>query len=240
MIYGQTSDKFCLLTSCDSKYLLDHARSFVASAALANNNIHLHIIHPSVDDNIYLDKLKIAYSTIYPQGIFTSSYDNIDIKRYDKEQRKTFYSCNRFLVAPTIIKSNCLILDIDSLIIEHINEFTADVGLVLRPDNNYKDWNGLAGKVAAGAVYININHIDFLDYTKKFIETNELKWFVDQVALLKSYENFPNKKYHAIDNKFLDWEFKKGTPIWTGKGPSKYQNKTYTDKVKHFNKQISL
>ena len=34
----------------------------------------------------------------------------------------------------------------------------------------------------------------------------------------------------------MDWEFLEGTIIWTGKGPRKYENKTYLEAKKKFNR----
>ena len=34
----------------------------------------------------------------------------------------------------------------------------------------------------------------------------------------------------------MDWEFKDGTTIWTGKGPRKYDNPVYVMKKKEFNR----
>ena len=240
MIYGETSTEFCILASCDAKYLYDHAKGLVSSCALAKNNVHIHVTNPTDKEHEYLKYLKAGYSMMYPEGIMTTSYDTIDISKYNKEQRKTFYACNRFIVAPDIVKSDILILDVDCYLMQHIDPLDCDVGIFYRPNESNKLWKGLATKVAAGILYCSKNNLDFLQNVKNFIMNNKLDWYLDQVALYAVYMEFPKKKYHIFDNKFMDWEFKKGTKIWTGKGPRKALNATYGNMHKEFNRKFPL
>ena len=240
MIHGQTSSEFCIMASCDGKYLHDHAKGLVSSCAIAKNNVHIHVTNPRDKEHRYLDYLKAGYSMMNPEGIMTTSYDTIDISKHNDKQKKTFYACNRFIVAPEIVKSDVLILDVDCYLMEHIDLLDCDVGLFLRNDNAYKEWGGIAGKVAAGAVFVKKEHIDFLNYVKDFITNNKLDWFVDQVALYKAYKEFSHKNYYKFDNTFMDWDFKPNTKIWTGKGPRKSQNATYGKKHKEFRSRFQL
>jgi hypothetical protein len=239
MIHGNTGKDFTLMASCDEKYLLDHAKGFVTSAALAKNNVHLHVTNPKARVHQYLEFLGKGYAILYPEGIYTTSFDQLDINHLSGEYRKTWYACNRFLVAADVMQTDILLLDIDCLIMKHIDNIDSDIGLFLR-DEEYKEWDGEAGKVAAGAVYINQNHKDFLFVVKDFIENNKKHWFVDQVALKRAYEAFPNKRYHVFDNKFMDWDFKPNTTIWTGKGPRKALNAVYTGKHKEFRHKFPI
>jgi hypothetical protein len=233
MIYGQTSDQFQLFTGFDAKYMYGHAKGFVTSCALAKNNVHLHITNPIEKDWHYLDFLKKGYNILYPEGILTTSYDTFNLNGFSPGQLKTFYTCIRFLVAPTVVRGGILITDIDVLVIHNVTEPNADIGIFLR-DLKYAEWNGLAGKVLASAVYCNPKNKDFLEYTNEFIMANEKKWFVDQVALLKAYEFFKDKKYHVYDQNFCDWDFSLKSTLWTGKGDRKSLNAVYTGKHKEF------
>lgn len=239
MIYGETTDKFTIFTSCDPVYLKEHAKGLVTSCALNKNNVHIHVTNPKDYDLKYLEYLQAGYNILCPELCMTYSYDTIDLKNYNKEQRKTFYACNRFIVGPEVIKGNCLLLDVDCFIMEHIDPIDADIGLYLRNDK-YPEWGGLAGKIAAGSVYCDYNHLDFLVYTKDFIESNKMLWFVDQVALLKAFEHYTDKKYYFFDNKYLDWDFKPNTKIWTGKGTRKSLDATYGAKHKEFKRKFPL
>jgi len=189
MIYGKTGKDFTLFASCDIVYLKTHAKGFVTSAALVKNNVHIHVTQIKSEGHQYLEFLQKGYYILYPEGLFTISYDNINISKYNNEQRKTFYACNRFLVAPEVMDTDILLLDIDCLIIQHIDPPDADIGIFYRPDVVYPEWKGEAGKVAAGVVYVNKDHIDFLSYTRDFISTHKMEWFEDQVVLKRAYEN---------------------------------------------------
>jgi hypothetical protein len=240
MIYGQTGDSFTIFASCDNVYLKDHGKGFVTSCALAKNNVHLHITNPTEDTIKYLEYLKNGYQTLNDQNLFTTSYDTIDVSTYTTKQRKTFYACNRFIVAADVIKCDVLILDIDCLVMKHVDNLECDVGLFLREDRVEKEWKGLAGKTAAGAVYCSIANLDFLNYVKEFIQSNKLDWYIDQVALYKSYLNFPDKNYIKFDNKFMDWTFKPDSIIWTGKGDRKRLNAIYTKKHNDFKRAFPI
>lgn len=240
MIYGNTTDEFTIFASCDNVYLKDHSKGFVTSCALAKNNVHIHITNPTEDSFKYLEYLKTGYSLLYPEGSMTTSYDTIDISTYTAKQRRTFYSCNRFMVLNQVVNCDILILDIDCLVMKHIDNLDCDIGLFLREDLMVKEWQGLAGKVAAGAVYINKNHLDFIDHVSNFINSNSMIWYLDQVALYDAFLKFSNKKYMFFDNKFMDWEFKMGSAIWTGKGDRKSLNAVYTKKHKDFKKHFPI
>ena len=38
----------------------------------------------------------------------------------------------------------------------------------------------------------------------------------------------------VFDNDFMDWEFREGTTVWTGKGSRKFDNPTYVNAKKEF------
>jgi hypothetical protein len=57
----------------------------------------------------------------------------------------------------------------------------------------------------------------------------ELKWFNDQIALNHIMSQVPDEHVHKFDGNFMDWEFRDGTTIWTGKGPRKYDNVRYVE-----------
>ena len=44
---------------------------------------------------------------------------------------------------------------------------------------------------------------------------------------------------HVFDNDFMDWEFREGTVIWTGKGSRKFDNPTYVNAKNEFDRYNS-
>jgi hypothetical protein len=228
MIIGNTTEDFTLLASCDSVYLRDHAKGFVTSCAIHKNNVHIHVTNPTEHDHKYLTFLGEGYKILYPEGSITTSYDTIDITKYTKDERKTFYACNRFVIGESVIKSDVLILDVDCYIRDNIGPFEGDVGLFFRTPIG-KGWYKEGTKVAAGAVFCKYKHIDFLKTVTDIINENKLVWLVDQVALYEAYKKHPEKVFTKLDKKFLDWEFKQDSKIWTGKGPRKTSDRNYTE-----------
>ena len=104
-----------LFASCDSKYLRVHAPALVASAATADNSIHINVCNPSKSDIDILDDLSSKYHKIagWPQSEFTWSMSTPMIDVNDETIRRdthwpdaerTTYACDRFLTAAAIMK----------------------------------------------------------------------------------------------------------------------------------------
>lgn len=241
MIYGETTEEFTIFAACDSVYLWDHGKGFVCSCALAKNNVHIHVSSASGKDRKYLKFLEEGYKILYPDGHFTSSYDEVDLGGKNAQERKTYFACNRFLIADQVIKCDVLILDIDCFLMSHIEPFDGDVGLFFRERRkDASPWNEEGNLVAAGAVYCSKHHLDFFSKVKEIINENDFKWFLDQVALIRAYQVLNDKKYITIGEKFLDWSFRKNSKIWTGKGTKKSLDPTYSAKHKEFRKKFPI
>jgi hypothetical protein len=235
MIIGNTTQEFTILAACDPIYLRNYTKGLVVSSALAANNLHLHVTNPEKNDLNYLNYLKLGYDLLAKNSTMTISHDMIDISSFNDDEKRTFYACNRFIVAPQVVKGDVLILDVDSLIMQPIEKPKGDVGLFFRKDTktinqNHKHWGKLGKKIMAGAVYCSYDKLEFLQYVKNFIETNEYIWLLDQVALFRAYEHFNTYNYNYFDELFLDWHFRKDSYIWSGKNRSKRENPVYLKK----------
>jgi len=228
-VIGERPRKFCLFTSCDPKYLRDHAQAYISSCAKAENNVHLHVINASVNDWTYMQILKMGYKLMFPSGEMTISSEDTDLSRISDEHKRTYYACNRFIVASSIITQPMLITDIDCLIMKHIDPLETDLGIFLRePLPGVNDWEREGSRVAAGAVFVRETAKEFLQSVAQIILDNEWRWFLDQNALNVSYQHFKTKyTCTAFGTDFMDWEFIDGTTIWTGKGDRKYNNPKY-------------
>jgi len=228
-----------LFASCDSVYLNQHAPALIASAAYAENSIHLHVIQPKHEDFEFLDHLSSRYNKIvgWPQSEFTYSTAPMWTEAKESESRRTVYATDRFLSVMTQMiarPDQYLIIDTDCLIMKHISEsdLHGDVGLFLRdPLPGTVGWEAQGTRCAAGAVYYSSRSIEFAQAVAKRIRQGPLAWFLDQVAISETYAAMKDRyRYQYFDGNFMDWEFKEGTTIWTGKGPRKYDNPTYVAK----------
>lgn len=238
-----------LFASCDSGYLHAHAPALVASAASVDNSIHLHVIDPRDGDMEFLDHLSSRYHNIagWPQSDFTYSTAPMWIQypAIRDDTIRTLYATDRFLSVMTQMiarPDQYLIVDTDCLIMKHISEsdLHGDVGLFLRdPLPGTSGWEAQGTRCAAGAVYYSSRAMDFAMNVANRIRKGQIAWFLDQVALSETYENMKDRyNYQYFDANFMDWEFKEGTTIWTGKGPRKYDNPTYVAKKNHFDRMM--
>lgn len=242
MILGDIPTEFTTLVSCDPIYLRTHGPAFAASAGLTKNQIHLHIINPGSTDVIFAQDLRtkmetVCGSTVDRMTISIEQTNLVDAMGYplSAEARRTYYACNRFLVADQLFdrgSSSLFITDIDSLLMKPIDEPKAEIGLFLRDHiPGTMGWEAQGTKVAAGAVYYNKSHAWFAKEVAKIIHLSDYRWFLDQIALNMTYEKYKNDiaKFHRFTPEFLDWEFVEGTSIWTGKGPRKTNNPRYVE-----------
>ena len=224
--------------SCDSLYFHDHVPALVSSAATAGNDVHIHVVNPV--DHVFDD-----YAKIKPQVAinFTMSYEHTDLELVDA---RTYYSCNRFLVADQILDhvNKMIITDVDELIMQQVEFPDAKLGLFLRDSlPGTVGWEQIGTKVAAGIVFLTKDSIPFIKGVQQRIKHYGLRWFVDQVALWEQYINDGwDKKEGFIDYgaNIMDWNFEEGSVIWTGKGDRKYHNTTYVQKKYEFARHLEL
>lgn len=221
-VLGGTPSGDVIMASCDSKYFENFAVPLIYSASEHDNNIHIHIINPTEQNISTAETLIKKVKTK-----FTYTVEN------SENNSREYYSCNRFLIAPSFLTTanKLLIIDTDCLLMDKIEFPSADLGLFLRdPLPGTVGWEYEGTHVAAGTVMYTKNSIQFAEEVASFIKANKMIWFLDQVALWKTYCQYKeNYSLYKFTEKEMDWNFKEGTKIWTGKGSRKYDNKVYCD-----------
>jgi len=247
--FFEQPDALCVMASCDELYLDAHGPAFVASNAIADNSIHIHVmVNHTTPKSLVMTKLnqfRIRYNAIARKGKMTFSIETLKIPHgTSSEVMRTYYASNRFLVAPQLLEGGgaMYLSDIDSLFNAKLERIDADVGLFLRdslPDT--VGWEALGTKVAAGLVYYSGSQGSraFAAKVHKGIADNGLMWFVDQVSLYQSYQYFEKSlTFHKFDNSIMDWDFIEGTPIWTGKGNRKDKNDKYVTRKRQYEMRL--
>jgi len=247
-LYGEVPSEPIVMAACDSKYFLEHGLAFVKSASDNGNNVHIHIINPTNE--------ALAFCSILnglTDKLVTYTFNDFEFpKQWSDTNIKALYASLRFLVAPLLLPHarQIMILDIDSIIMNPIPlaEYhfrMKDMGYFPRePLPGTVGWEQEGTKVAAGAIFYN--HTDRGDKiameVAQQIRGLPLEWFVDQIALNRVITSNMEKdeyiNFIKFDSKFMDWEFEKGTTIWTGKGPRKYDNPTYVSEKESYNKYL--
>ena len=228
-----------LFASCDSKYFNDFGIPLAYSCNEVKNNLHLHVMNPNEDDygtaTVLKNDLDIQLTVSYEEG---------------GPKTREYYSCNRFIIAPHMIANGVdklMIIDTDCLVMNKYEWSDADLGLYLRdPLPGTVGWEKEGTNVAAGIVLYTKKSLPFAQEVAHALSTNELIWFIDQVALWSCYKKHqmnPNEdpayKFEEFTSKEMDWEFIEGSTIWTGKGPRKYDNETYVAKQQYFRDQFN-
>lgn len=234
---------FKLYASCDPIYLRDHAPALMASAAKANNNLHIHIINGGGEEVRFMDGLRQKWENMTDAAL-SYTWDKQFAIGMTPAENRTIFACDRFVTVTDIIVNHninsYLIIDVDCLIMKHIEEPKADIGLFFRePLPGTVGWEYAGTRIAAGAVYYSPSSYMFALQVDERVRKGPYVWFLDQIALNEAYEDNKDKyTFEKFTPEFLDWEFKEGTTIWTGKGPRKHDNPTYVAKKQYFDRMM--
>ena len=232
-IYPKKQD--LLFASCDSEYFMEHAVPWSYSVYKAGMDGHIHVVNPTSN----VDDLQLEIMARLNNHI-TFSSEITDLSAIDK---RVYYSCNRFLLAPTISRfvNKMAITDIDCMVMKSFTIPDRDIGLYLRdPLPGTVGWEELGTHVAAGIVsFQGENGKKFMNGVKDTIMENAenpnigWRWFIDQVALWAVFRKVvadnPDWTVWKYKSDWLDWEFKEGTKIWTGKGDRKTKDPVYVE-----------
>lgn len=252
-----------VMAACDGKYLQAHGPAFAASVAINQMNSHIHLIDPTFKDLAFAYQLADIIKNKYRYNLTLSGEYSMIRSKYNEEQARTYFACSRFLVSPSLMESavdvsGILLSDIDSLFMRrilHELEGVYDLGIFTRePLPGTVGWEAEGTKVAAGVFFFNRDTLwiaeSVRDNIRKEIAAGNLNWFLDQVTLSKTFksameyiEKYPQGSVPNIKkftNQDMDWEFKEGTSIWTGKGPRKYDNPTYLAQKRYFEQEINI
>jgi len=226
--YGEVPVGAVFFAACDANYFKKFAPAFIGSIGEhSSTNIHIHVINP--DDEVFA--LACYLNSRVSQHV-TYTFQDSDLSNYTEEQKRALYASLRFLVAPFLLShaDQLMILDIDCLIMKNFDFGANPVGYFPRePLPGTVGWEAEGTKCAAGCVFLDKSALHIANAISETLGGLELKWFNDQIALNHVMNQVPQEFVRKFDSDFMDWEFKDGTAIWTGKGPRKYENVRYVE-----------
>ena len=222
-MYGELPTSPCIFAACDSHYFIEHAPAFVYSADKIGKPIHIHVINPTPKALALSGILNATTETN-----ITYTFHDSDVPE-DEDARRTLYACTRFLVLPHIVRSaqRVLTLDIDCMIMQPFNFPDTPAGYFPRESMGQGEQEREGTKVAAGAVYLTSEILGTVDAIRNAIQNIPMKWYADQIVLHRVFQQVPEFLITKFDQSFMDWDFRQGSTIWTGKGPRKYEDPTY-------------
>lgn len=220
-------NKIALVCIADKKYLA-YAKVLLKSLKKSKNDFDIHIC-----------LINISKKAITRKSLELINA-NVNIKFLDKKFRrnwlkKAFCANHRAEYINEILQYNydgIIYADVDSIFrrsisIDKIISTTADIKIHFRDQNKSND-NRF--KIAAGVIFIknSINAKKFVRTWAENIKSRKLDWFADQIMFYKTYEQLNTSvKIEHLSNEFIDWEFKKNSVIWAGKGKRKKYNLIY-------------
>lgn len=237
--YGEVPVGQVFFAACDANYFKKFAPAFVSSIAENSSyNIHIHVINP--DDEVFA--LACYMNSRVSQHV-TYTFQDSDLSEYSQEQKRALYASLRFLVAPFLLShaDALMILDIDCMVMKNFEFPPYPVGYFPRePLPGTVGWEAEGTKCAAGCVFLDRSALNVATAISETLGGLELKWFNDQIALNHVMSQLPQTFLKKFDSDFMDWEFKEGTAIWTGKGPRKYDNEIYVAKQHEYHDKIMI
>ena len=219
-----------IFSSCDNEFFREFAIPFCSSCSQNGFDVHINIINPTMSSHHISRYIQKVCKTR-----MTFSFEKVDISGLDTMERKSLYACSRFLLLPEMIRSakKVMVLDIDSLVVNKFEFPTKSVGFFPRFEEELP-----SKKVAAGIMYFTEKSLPLAKVVSKNIKNRISKkgynWGMDQFSIYHAFKEVDLSESHVFDNSFLDWEFSDDTFIWTGKGPRKYNNKKYLEKMDYF------
>jgi len=237
-----------LFAAADYQYFYDHGMAFAKSANRVGHRCLLYIF-PDTDKNFAEESkrlltfltnefyTKVDVSMTEVRMLPRQVMQTLEASSKVVDRRALFASIRFMLLYDVLIKENdltgnsILVLDIDSVINKKIRIAKKyHLGLFLRETENLgqNDYERMGMKVAAGAVYVTMRALPFVEKFSETLIKTQKRWFCDQFILYVLYkENKNNYNILNFDNTFLDWEFKNPKAfVYTGKGARK-EDKAY-------------
>lgn len=235
----------CLYSACDEAYLRRYGIAFAMAAAKKGWPLHISAISEGNEQTLYglLCLISESFRSIHRSNEEMSWSIDQPWRAWRNEQQRRIVLCaNRFFTAADYLassKQSLLIVDVDSFIAKSPRKAPPHdrVGLFLRdkdcnPDE--KDWRILGKAVLAGIVHVPQGDIGMqflLDVQKNIKLVKPLRWYVDQVALYRSYASMEDKSsVFCFDCSYMDWRHGEKPLLWTAKGGLKSQDAFYMAK----------
>lgn len=218
------NNRINLVCVSDLTYL-KHLKTLLKSLSLTNSNpqVHLTLINVKSQKKI-IRSLKKIYKDI--------EFHFIE-KTFNKSQHlKAFCANYRPHAIQALLKNGykkILYVDVDTLFRKNING-VADLFDNFDIKIHFRDEDDRRFKVAAGVILVNNTNasVEFINDWSETISRQEKTWFADQITFYECYKKSKSDLlFTHLDKKFIDWDFKKESYVWVGKGNRKKKNISY-------------
>jgi hypothetical protein len=232
--------------AADSRFFWEHGLVLIGSAARSSPQAkcHVHVINPDPGVGPAIEAIR----TILADLDLSYSYEHIDFEGCSDVHIRTYYASVRFVRLAEVYArapAHYLCVDADGIVRGDVTEpvraaqpggAACDVGIYLRFD----DRPHMAVLASASLWRPTAGAAKFLEEVgtliRSTLEAREAIWFLDQIVLNHVLRAFGNSQtaVRPLDITYLDWFFHDDSLIWTGKGPRKFEDNTYTGELSRF------
>ena len=237
-----------VFTVADGNYFDRFGKAFLGSV-LENSHgtqVHLHLYNPTNSQLEFIDKLTkdVLGSSV------SVTWETINLDHLHGEDYGRYICFSRFLRLSELVKStgtNCLLLDIDALVVKSTTQLLTDIGEADVAFYARFHKAGIDTKMLGGTLYVASTNNG-----KKFAEliSSKLERFVshgkfleklDQIVIYDEFTRFrktcQNFKFYLFDDRVIDLSFSGGSIIWYPKGDSRMDG-VFMEKVDEYDKLL--
>jgi len=195
------------LICCDNRYLRLFGEAVGESVARNIDlkcALHIHVVNPDADAEAFLSNLRTNLNI----PLYFSKEDT-DLSVFDDHQRRTYYSCARYLVLPEMLgryKLPVLVADADILPVKTLRKLfsvlrESDVGLM----KFHREGYNIMALISASVVFVNRTEagLGFCEALVRYLSDRmqdpaALTWHLDQAALVAAHLCLSDARYHII------------------------------------------
>ena len=156
------------------------------------------------------------------------------------ELKRSFCANCRAGLLHQLLQAGCerlLYLDADSLVRHNLAELdrliaSHDITILRRSVDGEEQI-----RFASGVIGLNRapQTTAFVARWAEQIDANEQQWFNDQLYFSRTFDELGSTVSHGqLPLEYIDWEFRRASPIWVGKGPRKFDEWLYVMEEKHY------
>lgn len=217
------------------------------AAAKKGWTLHISAINEGNEKTLYglLTLIAHAFQIVHPKDQVMSWSIDLPWKKWKTaHQRRVILATNRFFTGMEYLKQSnrpLLITDIDGFVSRPPQKAppSQKIGLFFVDKNcdlDESNWKAAGRSLLAGIVHIPAGELglEFLLSVQQNMRLMKIRWYLDQVALLKSYKEIVNPKLiYEFDESHMSWKHGGSLPLlWTAKGGLKDHDLIYLRKRK--------
>lgn len=195
--------------AADSVYFCRYARHVVRSIAAATGlpaTLHFHVVNPSAEALALAHELKDTGVQV--------SIETTDLSAFDEDQRKTYFSCARYLALPWIMElytRPVIVMDMDQMVMSSPAPLLAfaqahDVSLL-----KFDSGRSNVFSLISATLLVVAPTVEGKKFAQRLTDSltfaiqnpSHMQWHLDQAALARAYLSMPAVRFGYIPASML-------------------------------------